>query len=112
MPPRKPLAVIGFALIAAAVVESCQQPVRADSSPFCPAYWQQGTSELRLFPLDGVEAKIALPDGVKLLHVIWFGPDGRRIYGQAAQAPGGELTGIAKIEISPASQGTVRGSSG
>jgi len=84
------------------------QTIRADSSSFSPAYWQQSSAELRLFTLDGQDLAAALPREARGLNVVWFSPDGKAIYGQAFH----RSTGITKIERKPTRQSIVRGSEG
>jgi WD40 repeat protein len=93
-------------------VACLMQPIRADSSSFCPAYWQQGSLQLRLFSPGGQETAATLPGFVKVFQSLWFSPDGKVIYGRAMSAPSGQRTGITKIEFKPVRQSIVPGSDG
>jgi hypothetical protein len=99
-----------FAFCISLGIGCSMQPTKADSSAFCPAFWQQGRSELKLFPFDGNEAALPLASEAKLFRAIWFSPNGRSVYGQALQAPGGRPTGLIKVDFSPTRESVVPGS--
>lgn len=108
---------LGSAMVVASfgVGYSGLQTVKADSTPFCAAYFHpvggpEGTL-LTLFPMAGRETDVTLPAGLTTSRLIAFGPDGKAMYVQENH-PLDLTVGINKIEFKPARRSVVRGSVG
>ncbi len=108
---QKRLASGLFTLTYALGISFCSS-IRADTVSFCPAYWQQGGIQLRLFPLNAPGETVPMAEVAKLFQVIWFSRDGKSVFGQARQLPPGHAAGITKIEFNPMRQSIVPGSDG
>ncbi len=88
------------------------QTASAASPSFCTAWFHEAQGHvLTLFPVDGPEVAVSLPDELrKDFRLIAFSPDGRSVYGQSNS--GLSASGITKIEFKPPRQSIVRGSVG
>jgi hypothetical protein len=88
------------------------QSARPAPSRFCPAYYETNhPSRLRLFPLDGPELSVALPEGLPMnAGGITFSADGEALYAQGAGYA--QEAGIFKVEFRPAREGVIPGSVG
>lgn len=88
------------------------QPER-DSWPFSPAYFQPNNPpRLRLFPPNGAEKDVALPDSLPAnLRGIVFGSDGKTLYLQKAE-PLNRSAGIYQMGFEPVRESLIPGSMG
>ena len=111
-PIRRTITALFSLAVMVGIAHGTSRAADVDSQTFWPASWQQGSSELRLFPESGDEVAVALPDAVKRFMSISFSPDGKALYGYPVQLPVGPPSEITKIEIKPSTQSVVPGSKG